>query len=234
MKILALFLASTTMAIAADLPVLKAPAQSSLLSGYPYAASGIYWGLNSFAAAGSATASAPGLNSNSLITNQASVGFTLGYVWATPQVFYAIEAMFDFTNLNGAAPGLSLGGPAAFEQRLKLGTPLNNFLSLFPSLGLPTVPPFPTLSGTAVATNIHPYLMLGLHEDDISLNFGLGDGKQWQVSPSVGIGMMGQLTNGVAIDTWAEAIIQNKSICVGPAMCVKQDTKYQIGLGIYY
>jgi opacity protein-like surface antigen len=234
LAISALAVLSGSAAVAADIPV-KAP-QGALFSGYPYVGQGFYFGLNSFAAAGSAEASAPGLNTNSLITNQGAIGVTIGYVWATQNVFYAVEGMFDFTNLNGSAPGLSFNGPAAFEQRIKIGTPLNNFLNLFPTLGLPSIPPFPALPDGQVATNIHPYLMGGLHEDAIGLNLGTASNKTWQISPSIGLGMMGQLTKGIAIDTWAEVIFANKSVCVGAfaAGCVKQDTKYQIGFGVYY
>jgi hypothetical protein len=220
---------------AADIPV-KAPAAQSFLSGYPYVGSGFYWGLNSFAAVGSATASAPGLNPNSITTNQGAIGLTLGYTWSSPNVFYAVEGMFDFTNLNGSAPGLSLNGPAALELRVKAGTPLSNVLAMLPSLGLPTVNPFPALSGTAVATNVHNYLMAGLHADATGLDVGVASNKQWQFSPSVGMGMMGQLTNAVAVDTWVEAIFASKSTCVGAlaALCVKQGTKYQAGIAVLY
>jgi hypothetical protein len=231
----AAFLQLTVVGFAADLPVKVAPV-NPLFSGYPYASHGFYFGLNSFAAAGSAEASAPGLNPNSIITNQGAIGATFGYVWASPNVFYAVETMWDFTNLNGAAPGLTLNGPAAFEQRVKIGTPLNNFLSLFPTLGLPTIPPFPALPNGQVASNIHPYLMGGVHEDAIGLNFMTSSNKVWQISPSIGVGAMGQLTNGVAIDVWSEVVFADKSVCVGALadQCVKQGTKYQVGLGIYY
>lgn len=217
---------------AADLPT-KTPV-SPLFSGYPYTSQGWYFGINTIGGGGSVEAVGVGVNPNSVITNQIAVGGTVGYVWARQNVFYAVEAMFDVNNFNGYAPGFSMKGPAAFEQRIKLGTPLSNFLNLFPSLGLPTVPPFPALPGGAVATNVHPYLMAGVHEDDISINFGLANNRAWSVAPSIGVGAMGQLTNGVAIDVWAETVFTTSAICIGAVGCQKQGQKYLVGLGVYY
>jgi hypothetical protein len=223
-------------ALAADLPI-KAPPVNPLFSGYPYASSGFYFGLNTIAGGGSIQASGPGVNPNSVTEVQGAIGGTVGYVWASQNVFYAVEAMFDAQNLNGNAQGFSLTGPASFEQRFKIGTPLANFLSLFPTLGLPTTPPFPSLPNGQVATNIHPYLMAGLHEDDVSVNFGQASNTAWSFAPSVGVGMMGQLANGIAADVWSEVVFESKSVCVGVALgnvCGNAGTKVLVGLGIYY
>lgn len=233
MKTLLSLLMLSTAAVAADIPI-KAPAPNALFAGYPYAGQGFYFGLNTIGGAGSANVDVPGVNSNSLTTTQASIGGTIGYVWATTSVFYAVEAMFDITNFNGSEQGLALGGPAHFEQRFKIGTPLVNVMNILPSFGLPAVPPFPALPDGAVATNIHPYLMGGVHEDDISIDVGLSSGKAWRIAPSVGVGMMGQLTKGVAIDTWIETRFPTNQICVGTDVCVKQGQMYLVGLGLYY
>lgn len=223
-------------AIAADIPA-KPKQVNALFTGYPYASSGFYFGLNTVAGGGSVQASGVGVNPNSVAEIQGSIGGTVGYVWATPNVFYAVEAMFNIQNLNGNAAGFSLTGPAAFEQRIKIGTPLANFLNLFPTLGLPTVPPFPVLPGGAVATNVHPYLMASLHEDDISVNFGLANNRAWSVSPGIGVGAMGQLANGIAVDVWAETQFKSQSVCAGlPGgnVCGNTGQKFLIGFGVYY
>lgn len=228
-----------SLASAADLPA-KAPIRSSLFSGYPYGGSGFYWGINTIGGGGRADAVGVGVNPNALMTNSIAVGGTVGYTYANPtgSVFYAVEAMFDIQNFNGNTPGLSLSGPAAFEQRIKIGTPLASMLNIFPGgLGLPTVPPFPALPNGAVATNIHPYLMAGLHEDDVSVSFGLANNKAWRIAPSIGIGMMGQLTNGVAIDTWVETIFPDKAVCTGVPTaggCIGIGQQVKVGLAILY
>lgn len=223
-------------ACAADIPA-KAQ-KSALFSGYPYASNGFYFGLNTIGGGGSVEAAGIGVNPNSVVSNEIAIGGTVGYVWANQQVFYAVEAMFDWQNFNGSSQGFSFGGPVTFEQRVKIGTPLNNFLNLFPNLGLPTTPPFPPLPNGAVATNVHPYIAAGVREDDISLNFGLPQNRAWRVMPVVGVGAMGQLTNGVAADVWAEIGIGANSLCTGITAgtggCGSIGNQYRVGLGIYY
>lgn len=224
-------------AAAADLPTKAPPRSSALFSGYPYSGSGFYFGINSLGGGGSVAAAGVGVNPNSVVSTEMGLGGTLGYVYGNGNVFYAVEAMFDWNNFNGSAPGFSFGGPATFEQRVKVGTPLNNFLSLFPSLNLPTVPPFPSLPNGQVATNIHPYLSAGLREDDVSLNFNLSRDRAWKVMPVLGTGMMGQLTNGVAIDTWVEVGFGDTGLCAGALPtggCGKIGNQYRVGLGLYY
>lgn len=223
---------------AADVLPTKAPPSNPLFSGYPYSSSGFYFGLNTIGGGGSVNATGVGVNPASVVSNQIGVGLTLGYVYGNGNVFYAAEAMFDVQNFNGNAPGFSFNGPASFEQRIKIGTPLSNFMSLFPTLGLPSVPPFPALPNGQVATNVHPYLMAGIHEDDISVNFGLPGNRAWRVAPSLGAGSMGQLTKGVAVDVWAETIFPTSGICVGvpggSKACGSMGQQYKIGMGLYY
>lgn len=238
---LALILAGLAFgAQAADIPT-KAPplVKSALFGGYPYTTNGIYFGLNSMGGGGSVDAAGTGVNPNSLVSNEIGVGATIGYSWSNGgNVFYAVEGMFDWQNFNGSTPGFSFSGPATFEQRVKIGTPLNNFLSLFPTLGLPTVPPFPPLPNGQVATNIHPYLAGGVREDDISVNFGLPQNRAWRVMPTLGIGMMGQASATIAVDTWAEVGFGTNAVCAGvPNVgvgCAKTGNQYRVGFGVYY
>lgn len=241
-KILLLCLAASALAspaLAADLPTKAAPKLNPIFAGYPYATSGLYWGLNTLGGGGSVNATGAGVNPNSVVSNQAGAGVTIGYAWgmANTPVFYAVEAMFDVQNFNGTQPGLSFNGPASFEQRFKLGTPLSNFLSLFPNnFGLPAVPPFPTLPNGVVATNVQPYLMVGVHEDDVSVNFGTARNTAWRIAPSVGAGALAQLTKGVAVDVWAETIFPSGAVCTGISQnqCSTMGQQFKVGLGLYY
>jgi hypothetical protein len=238
---LAAILVSTS-AFAADvlLPTKAQPiVRSALFNGYPYTTSGIYFGINTMGGGGSVEAAGVGVNPNSLVSNEIGVGGTLGYAWSNGgQVFYAVEGIFDWQNFNGNTPGFAFSGPATFEQRVKLGTPLTNFLSLFPTLGLPTTPPFPPLPNGQVATNVHPYLAAGVREDDISVNFGLSQNRAWRVMPTAGVGMMGQLSKGIAVDTWAEVGFGANSVCAGVSNitggCGKVGNQYRVGFGVYY
>lgn len=225
-------------ALGADIPT-KAPSvvKSALFNGYPYTTSGVYFGINTLAGGGSVEATGLGVNPNSVQSNSAAIGATLGYVWSNGNVFYAVEGIFDWQNFNGSAPGFAFGGPATFEQRVKIGTPLANVLSMFPNLGLPAVPPFVPLPNGATATNIHPYLFGGVREDDVSLNFGLASNRGWRATPVFGTGLMGQFSQGLAGDTWVEIAPANSSICtanIGPIGCGKIGTQYRVGFGLYY
>lgn len=226
-------------AAAADMPT-KAPAKvNPLTSGYPYATSGFYWGLNTIGGGGTVNAVGEGVNPNSVVSNQVGAGLTVGYAWGSPgsSVFYAAEAMFDIQNFNGSSPGFSFNGPASFEQRVKLGTPLSNFLSLFPSnFGLPAVPPFPALPAGTTVSNVQPYLMAGIHEDDVSLNFGTSTGRAWRIAPSAGVGALAQLTKGVAVDVWAETIFPSGAECVGVTkiQCANMGQQVKAGMAILY
>jgi len=224
----------TTSAVAAD--ITKAPSAKAFLTGYPYQSTGFYWGVYTEGGGGSISATVPGVGSASLVTNQIGVGGTVGYTWGSANAFYAVEAMFGWNNFNGNIAGFAFDGPAAFEQRFKVGTPLSNFLNYLPGFpALPTVPPFPAIPGGQVATNVHPYLMAGVHEDDVSAGFGNMSNRDWRIAPAIGVGMMGQLTNGVAADVWTEVVFPQKGITIGPGLVeIGLGTQYKVGFGLYY
>jgi hypothetical protein len=160
-------------------------------------------------------------------------------VWNVPNSAYfaAVEGWFGVTNFNGSAPGFSFGGPATFTQRVMVGAPLNDIAALFPTWNL-QVPPFPTLPGGQVASNIKPYLFASLTEDDRTLDiFGAGSNKAWGFSPGVGIGMKGQLTSGSVVDVFAMTRFPQKGFCVGAGLpqgqaCGSVGTTYLAGLAL--
>jgi hypothetical protein len=223
-------------AAAADMP-LKARALS-LPTAYPLT-SGFYFGVGTLGGGGTVSATVPGVNSNSLVSNQIGVAGILGYVWNAPnsQYFAGVEGWFGWQNFNGSAPGFSLTGPATFTQRVLIGAPLTDIAALFPSLNL-AVPPFPPLPGGQVASNIKPYLFGSLTEDDITIDIaGMGSNKDWRLSPGVGIGMLGQLTSGSVVDVFAMTKFPQKGVCTGPGVvsgqaCGAEGTTYLAGLAL--
>jgi hypothetical protein len=206
-----------TSAFAADVSM---PTKAPLLSkAYPLT-SGLYFGLGTMGGGGNVNISAPGVNTNSLVTNQISFNGILGYVWNVPnsQYFGAVEGWFGWNNFNGSAPGFSFSGPATFTQRVMFGAPLSEIAALFPTLNL-SVPPFPPLPGGQTATNIKPYLFGALTEDDITIDFmGAGSNRDWRLSPGVGIGALGQLTSGSVVDVGVMTSFPQKGICVGTGL----------------
>jgi len=190
---------------------------------------------------GTVSASVPGVNANSLISNEIGVAGILGYVWNMPnsQYFAGVEGWFGWTNFNGSAQGFSITGPATFTQRVMVGAPLSDIAALFPTLNL-QVPPFPTLPGGQAASNIKPYIFGSLTEDDITLDIGgpgAGSNKDWRLAPGVGIGMLGQLTSGSVIDVFAMTKFPQKGVCIGRGLpqgdaCGSVGTTYLAGLAL--
>lgn len=222
-------------AFAADMIPLKAPPKLSLA--YP-STQGFYFGVGTMGGGGKVSGDVPGVNSNSLISNEIGAAFILGYVWNVPNSAYfaAAEGWFGVTNFNGSAPGFSFGGPATFTQRVMVGAPLNDIAALFPTWNL-QVPPFPTLPGGQTASNIKPYLFASLTEDDKTLDIlGVGSNKVWGFAPGMGIGMKGQLTSGSVVDVFAMTRFPQKGFCVGNGLngqaCGNIGTTYIAGLAL--
>lgn len=236
LAVLLVALAPDGTARAADLPTLPLKAQP-LAAAYPLQGCGVYYGFNTMGGGGSVQGTAAGQNPASITETQAAIGVQAGYACASADGnrFYAFEALFDYTNVNGTGPGFSLSGPAAFEQRIKIGAPLSVIQAILPGLNITNLPPFPGAPAGVANPRMYPYFMVGLHEDDVSLNFGASSNRVWQISPSVGLGMITQLNGGSVMDVWAEMIPQVQSICIGGgAMCADKGTKYMAGAAIHF
>jgi hypothetical protein len=224
-------------ALAADVVVpLKTPKArlSALFEGY--SGSGLYFGLYTQGGGGTVNGSVAGVGSASLTSAGASVGLLGGYAWTTSSgnIFYAVEALFGWQNLNGSTAGLSMSGPASFEQRFKIGAPLDTIMSVFPNLNLGTLAPLPALPAGVTTTATHPYVMAGVHEDDISANYGLGNNKAWRVAPAIGFGAVTQLSNATAVDVWVETIFPEKGVCTGGVACANLGQQYKAGLSVLW
>jgi hypothetical protein len=238
-KIALSLLAATLLCSAASAADQGLPTKAPVLSrAYPLT-SGMYFGLGTMGGGGTVNATVPGVNSNSLISNQIGVAGILGYVWNAPnsQYFAAVEGWFGWQNFNGASQGFALTGPATFTQRVMIGAPLNEVAALFPTLNL-SVPPFPPLPGGQVASNIKPYLFGSLTEDDVTIDIaGMGSNKDWRLAPGVGIGMLGQLTSGSVVDVFAMTKFPQKGVCIGVGLpagqpCGAEGTTYLAGLAL--
>ena len=218
------------------LPV-KAP---FLSTAYP-TTSGIYFGVGTMGGGGPVglTSSIPGVNSNSVITNDISVSGIIGYAWNVPntQMFAAVEGWFGWTNFNGSAPGFSFTGPATFTQRVLIGAPLSDITALFPTFNL-AIPPFPPLPNGQTATNIKPYIGGQITEEDATLDvLGVGSNRDWRIKPGISIGMLGQLTSGSVVDVAFVTEFPQKGLCVGPGtipgqVCGGAGTQYKALLAL--
>lgn len=203
-------------ALAADVLATKAPAAFSF-KGYPVD-SGLYFGLNGAIAGGSAngvSTSTTSANTGKLFTAEGDLGFNLGYVLAkTGQpVWYAVEATFDWSNINGQTQGFSVSGPWNFEQIAILGAPWDQVVSLIPNLTGVSFPGLPQLPSNLQAGPGAVYVFGGLREQDVSSNFNVGSGHGWMLAGIAGVGSRWKLSNFSALDVRAEYISPSNSIC---------------------
>jgi hypothetical protein len=228
----------TVPAIAADLPAKSAVATP--FTSYPYQTSGFFFGVFTEGGGGPVSGSVSGVSSSSLSELSMGVGGTVGYVWANPSspVAISLEGDFGWTNINGSTPGFSLSGPAAFEQRVVIFSPIGTLLAYLPGLpNLGTVPPFPVLPAGVTASNLQIGLLAGIRENDISVNFpGLSSGREWRFGPEIGLVAMEQLSNGAAVRAWVKTVFPDKSVCVGPIVgaCAGLGQQTLVGVGFYF
>lgn len=217
------------MARAADLSTKAEP----LAYNYPTTKCGMYYGVNTLGS----TAAMEGVVGAQFV--QGAIGLTIGYtcpVGGSGSYWFA-DGMFDFSNLNGSANGLSLSGPAKFEQRFGFGAPVPLIISMIPGLSslqnaVPSLIPLP--SGIGVVTS-NPYIFAGLHEDDIGGQIGAANFKQYLVSVGFGIGNKTRLSNGVVFDPFVEYIIPSSQVCLNAALgCFKKGPAVQVGMALEF
>ena len=234
------FLLSTIFAVAsagvihaADMPV-KAPVLSFQ---YP-TGNGWYGFVGTEGGGGNANVSAPGVNANSLVTNQIDVNIGGGYAWniRNTSMFTALEASAGYTDFNGSQQGLSFSGPLVFEIRWLFGAPVDQIAAYFPSFGV-TMPTFPVVSGQPAPVSSKFYIAPSVKFRDESLNFGATSNKVWGVIPGITpVGALWQLPNGQVIDTYTQIDFIDRSNCFGSGLpaggivCGKATQQYMAGV----
>jgi hypothetical protein len=217
---------------AADLPLKAKPPQTGFAT-YPVGC-GMYYGLNTMGETSAVTDTKVGTQ-----FVQGAIGLTLGYTCPMGLAggYWFVDGMFDFANLNGSANGLSLSGPAQFEQRFGVGAPVSLLLNLVPGLSslqnaVPSLIPLP--AGVAVVTSF-PYLFAGLHEDDVGVSNGFAANKQYLISTGFGLGNKTRLSNGAVFDPFVEYILPSSQMCIGIAGgCVKRGAALRVGAALEF
>lgn len=211
-RLLALVLLATP-AYAADMPLKARP---NLVASYAAGGCGMYFGFNTMGVAGAVANGVPGA---SIV--QGDIGGTLGYgcpIGTTPGNFWFAEGDFDFANLNGASAGLSMTGPAHFQQKLALGSPLSSVLGLLPNnpFGGLSVPALPACPANVICGTQYPFVFASLHEQDTSAQNGFTQGRAWLISPGVGMGLESRWSNGVVVDVSAQWKLDSTALSLGP------------------
>lgn len=195
-------------AYAADLPItVKA---QPVAAGYPYTANGIYYGLGVSSTAGSADVANTGI-----VALGAGVDFVVGYQFKGGLNFIAPELDVTYTNLgNSAACSTSAGGTTScatsdaweIDPGVKFGFPITTITNLLPNLSS-VFPALPALPNGVTAMNVHPYVWLGAPLRDVSANYGMASGRDWQVQPEFAGGFLTQWQQGIVFDTRAGCTI---------------------------
>ena len=225
----------STASFAADMPV-KAPVLNPV-QGYPYNSSGIYWGVTALGENAKTGLAGPAGSTGDIFQVGAAAGLTVGYQKGNGTTFYAVEVTGVYQNIGAsqdAAPAGSVNTRWQAFERVKFGMPVAAIATYLPSFA-GTFPGLPTISGGSGTT--HGYIMAGLHEDDVSAQYGLMSKKAWQLSPSIGIGVMQQLTAGLVGDAWVEIVKPAAGITLGVpggVAKVQQGNKYLVGLSVLY
>lgn len=212
-------------AIAADLPV-----KSPLLSGYPVGC-GFYYGVGTGGSAGAVNGAVVGTQ---IVQGEldAIIGYTCPF---GGKGFWFAEGSVGINNINGSVNGLALSGPVVLMQRAGAGTPINNLFNPFgTSLSMPSLP---TLPAGVTASNVNPYLFVGVVEQDVATQLGLdAHDHQWLVAPLLGVGGLTRLSNGVVVDTWAGWQLNSQSFCPndGTGRCAKLGNAGRVGVSFKY
>lgn len=204
---------ATSTAMAADMAVKAAP---PALPGYPFAASGIYWGVGASADAQSATVANTGVFSAG-----AGIDGIVGWQWKGGLGFIAVEGIFTYTNLGnstacttGVGTSCSVGYQFEIDPRVKFGFPIQTIQALLPNLSA-AFPALPVLPANFIPANQTPYIFAGIPIKDVSASYGLMTGKEWLVQGEGGIGILNQWTNGTAVDISAGCAIGNVGFTLG-------------------
>lgn len=224
--------AFTAPAFAADMPVKALPAPV----GYPYAASGFYFGLGASAEGENAAVANTGV-----VSTSAGLDGIIGWQWKGGLDFIALETIFTYNNLGntsacasvgGAIIGCSMSSQFEFDPRLKFGFPVSTLQALLPNLSQ-YFPALPSLPANFVPVSMHPYIYAEVPVKDVSANFGLVGGKEWLVQWGGGAGILNQMGNGIVVDVSAGCTFGNGGLLIGPTnqkASLGTDCRSRIGL----
>lgn len=221
-------------AFAADMVTKAAPAAV----GYPYSASGFYFGVGASAAAGSSSIANTGVFSTG-----AGLDGIVGYQWKGGLDFIAAEFDATYTNLGSSgvcnvATQCAVSSSWEFEPLVKFGFPVSYITAVLPNLST-VFPALPALPATVTPVSMHPYIYAGAPIRDLSASYGLMTGSVWNVQAEAGLGALNQMPQqGVVIDTRAGVSFGGGGINLTGPTGVKgkaeQNTTWQVRMSVLY
>lgn len=219
------------LARAADVPTKAPPALSY---NYPTTKCGLYYGIDTKGSTGTVSNAAVGTQ-----MVQGAIGLNVGYTCPMGAGYWYVDADFDFANLNGSQNGLSLSGPAVFEQRVGFGVPIDMVIAAIPGLqslqnALPSLQKLP--NGVSVVTS-NPNIYVSSTFDDVSARFGLQSNRAWLWAANFGIANKVRLSNGVVMEPYAEYMLPNTQTCLGLSIvggCITEKNRLRAGVKLEF
>lgn len=202
---------------ASDLP-LKAPKQQ-FIGAYPYGASGWYVDVGTFGEATKITVSAPAAVGTSGFAAGGSVTIGGGYAYTlSANRWLAVEGSLNYADTSAEQAGVAIANRISGTQRLMYGGSMDMLTQWFPSLAnlstvLPVLPPLPAGASNPLS---HPYIAAVIHESRNQVSMGLLSDRAVRLTYGGGMGVITQLSNGSALDTWVEATSSSGVHLLGP------------------
>jgi len=122
-----------------------------------------------------------------LTTTEGKIAETIGLLWERRTRSLRLKQCSTaptFTAVSRAFPGR----PASFEQAVQDRNGPSTIFSTSADGLSPDRRAVPALPAGVTATNVRPYLMGSIHEDDVSLAYLQSSGKEWQIGYASAIG----------------------------------------------
>jgi hypothetical protein len=227
---IALAIALSAGALAADLPTKATTSKNPFGSGYPTTKCGLYYGIGTGGSAGAMNGEVVG----SQIV-QGEIDALLGYTCPFGQAgFWFAEGSVGMNNVNGSVNGLAMSGPLIVMQRVGAGSPINSLFGSSPILGNLSIPSLPALPNGVTTGPANGYFFAGVVEQDITPQVAPGQsGRVWIIAPMIGVGLLTRLSDNVVVDTWAGWQMNSQSFCINNG-CGKEGNTGRVGVSFKF
>lgn len=225
-------------AFAADMPVKALP---KFTTAYPYAGSGIYCGVGTHGEAQKIDVTSPLGTPASTFAAGGTLDVGCGYTYTlSPNRWVAFEGFISYAN-TGANQGLvDVSTKFSATQRAMYGGDMSMLTQWLPNLStiLPVLPPLPAASicpaGQTCNPLSHPYVAAVLREARDEVTIGGLTEKKFRMTYGLGAGLITQMADGSAVDTWTDATSSSGAhlagVGVGAPVVAKTGVTYRAGV----
>lgn len=201
-RLFALGLLFATPSFAADMPVKALP---KFISAYQYGGSGVYCFGGTHGESQKVDVVNPTGTPASIFAAGGAIDGGCGYTYTLSATrWVAFEGFISYANTGSDLAGVSTTTRFSGTQRAMYGGDLSMLTQWLPNLStiLPVLPEIPNGAANPLA---HPYVAAVLRESNNETNILGLDEKKFRVTYGLGTGIITQLSNGSALDTWMDA-----------------------------